>query len=134
MYPRNIHFIKYKTKVLGTSTNLIGFVKHSLAKTVCSNIKYENFSIIKKNNQYTINYLKPSDYIKNKDLLISTQEFDISVYYSHLINMPLCIIDEVVIDKNIKLLSNYGLNIEVDNDSKIEVLESIFNDITIADI
>lgn len=134
MYPTNIHFIKYKSKVLGTSTNLIGFVKHSLAKTVYSNIKYENFNIIQKNNEYTINYTKSGDYIKKKDLVISTQEFDISVYYSSIINMPLCVIDEVIIDKNIKMISNYQFNIEVDNDSKIEVLESLFNDDNIADI
>lgn len=138
MNPTNIHFIKYKSNFLGTSSNLIGFVKHSLAKTVYNNIKYEKFNIIHRNNEFNINYNKSGAVIKKKDLLITSQDFDTSLYYAALVNMPLCIIDEVIIDKNynIKMISNYNINvdIEINNDSRIEVLDTIFNDITIADI
>ena len=110
LYCSAFNFIKYKNNFLGTPTNLIGFVKHSLAKSVKNNIKYENFTIIKNNNELIIDYpFKLKKPINKKNLAIISRTFEGSFNYTTVLNMPLCLIDEIEVDKNLKLISKTNL-------------------------
>jgi hypothetical protein len=120
MYPIRLHFIKHASvapSYLGTyafpKSKTIAFAKESQANAVRNYIQSENIRLTKySDSKYILeNPVKNKKNIKRKDLIVESFNTDTGMYFCHVNNMELVLIDEVLRRGTLlELRSNFKLD------------------------
>ena len=132
MYPQSLHLLQYKGKYLGTSSNVVAFIKPNHARYVASNLKYENITITKTRSTESIFTIKPPKLrkpINKRNLLLKSIDTNTAHYFANVNNIDISLIDEVKYSPETQIMqlsSNYTIDFDVDDNTKRFHLELLY--------